>query len=159
MDPWNRSSSGESINNQTISDLVKNASDKLQQAITDLENSDNDDGVTSMNPTTPASTSAAVTTSSLPYKDDDEYDDPDDLAAAFFARQAMKNEADNKLRIEEWAQTIVAFRNASSSSSTDNVISTREKEQEEGTQNDSKSVDRQSLADSLFNSFQKEFNA
>lgn len=81
----------------SVADCLHQASAQLQAALQQLESGylPNDNGEMKS-----ASSGGAA-------PDDMDYD-PDDLAAAFFAQQAKKQQAESKLPIDEWAKTIHA---------------------------------------------------
>ena len=77
----------------SLADCLRDADGQLQAALRKLEN-----GEQLNEPIEPDTTSSA------------EPVDPDDLAAAFFAQQAKKKQAESALPIDAWARTIHATR-------------------------------------------------
>jgi len=78
---------------KSVAECLEEASSQLQSALERLQSGqtlvDNDDNSDHTN------------------NADADYD-PDDLAAAFFAQQAKKRQAESKLPVQEWAKTIFA---------------------------------------------------
>lgn len=82
-----------------VGECLEEAGRLLQSAIDRLENGEEEVVLAATNeaPPPPADT---TTTSNDDYPDDD-------FAAAFFAQQARKKQEENRLPVQEWAQTIL----------------------------------------------------
>jgi hypothetical protein len=81
---------------KSVAECLQEAGSELKMALRKLESGQQlppDD--TDASPASPANNT------------DSDYD-PDDLAAAFFAQQAQKQQAESKLPIDTWAKTIYA---------------------------------------------------
>ena len=89
-----------------VTRCLQDANEQLQKA---LDAAENDAAVGMEDAATNASLSPENHTKSTAKQDatmNDTDNDPDDLAAAFFAQQAKKKEAELKLPVEEWAKVI-----------------------------------------------------
>jgi hypothetical protein len=106
---------------KTVETLVKEAGHKLEIALENLEKQDGHPiGAEETTTTTTTLVSNSIMNGSGggdPEPAHTDASDPDDLAAAFFANQARQRNSEHKLRVDEWATTIVAHRESSSSSS------------------------------------------
>ncbi len=82
---------------KSVADCLRDANEQLEIALRQLENgqplTENENDVDN---------GSSTVTGSI----DMDYYDPDDLAAAFFAQQAQKQQAETKLPIHAWAKTI-----------------------------------------------------